>query len=131
MSTNFGETSIDISWVDSGLVENDLRKAALKGLGKLGHVILGEANKVVPVDTGTLMRSGAVNQSLKEGTVTISYNTPYALKQHEEHKAKAKFLERPFNEKSKEAQKYGEDAIADIYIKKKYSDEAILKDMGE
>lgn len=127
VSTNFGETSININWVDSGLVEADLKKAALKGLNKLGHVILGESNKVVPVDTGTLMRSGAVNQSLKEGTVTISYNTPYARRQHEEHKAKAKYLERPFNELSKQAQKYGEDAIADVYIKKKYSDEAIIK----
>jgi hypothetical protein len=129
--TNFGETTININWVDSGLVEKELKVAALKGLRKLGNVILGESQKVCPVDTGTLMRSGVVNQGIKEGIVTISYSQPYARRQHEENKAKAKYLERPFNELSKQAQKYGEDAIADVYIKKKYSDEAVLKGMDE
>jgi len=128
--TNFGNTSIEINWKDSGLIESELKKAGLKGLKKLGQKMLGEAQKQVPVDTGTLMRSGAVSQDAKEGTITISFNTPYARKQHECHSNKAKYLERPFNEMKSQAQKYGDDAIADTYIKKKYSDETVLKEKG-
>lgn len=128
--TNFGETSIEITWKDSGLIESELKKAALKGLNKLGHVILGEAQKIVPVKTGALLKSGTVTQNTKEGTVSIGFPTPYARKQHETHSSKAKYLERPFNELKGKAQKYGDDAIADVYIKKKYSDEAVLKDKG-
>ena len=128
--TNFGETSIEIKWKDSSLLETEIKAAALKGLKKLGHKILGEAQKQTPIDTGTLLRSGTVTQNSKEGAITVSFNTPYARKVHETHSNKAKYLERPFNELRGQAQKFGEDAIADKYIKKKYSDEAVLKEKG-
>lgn len=129
--TNFGETTINIAWKDSGLLEEELKKAALIGLKKLGHKILGEAQKDIPYDTGTLSRSGTVSQNSKEGTVTIAFNTSYARKQHESHSGKAKYLERPFNEFKGEAQTFGDKAIADVYIKKKYNDETIGQNLEQ
>ena len=74
--------------------------------------ILGESQKLVPVDTGTLQKSGTVQYNEDKTIATISYNTPYALKQHEDNTlnhnksknpdAQAKYLERPFNEKKGE-----------------------------
>jgi len=45
---------------------------------------LAESNKMIPLEEGTLMRSGTT--SLDEATLTgtISYDTPYAVRQHEE-----------------------------------------------
>lgn len=46
--------------------------------------ILAESNKIIPLDEGTLMRSGTV--SLDESTLngSVSYDSPYAVRQHEE-----------------------------------------------
>lgn len=67
----------------------------------LEHV-LGEATKLVPLDEGTLMRSGKV--TMGDGAAgTISYDTPYAVIQHENMEYKhlpgrqAKYLEQPMN----------------------------------
>lgn len=46
------------------------------------HYILDESRKQVPIDTGALSRSGAVDS---DGTIAvISYDTPYAVRWHEE-----------------------------------------------
>lgn len=88
-----------------GILEDEIQKEALKGVRKLANNILAESQKIVPVDTGTLMKSGAVSTDESTKIITISYNTPYARKQHEDNTLKhpkggeAKYLERPFNEK--------------------------------
>ena len=85
------------------ITEEEIMKAALKGQKTLALNILAESQKIVPVDTGTLQRSGHIDT--KDNITTISYNTPYALKQHEDATlnhpkgGEAKYLERPFNEK--------------------------------
>ena len=93
------------------ITEEEILKGAVKGLKITAQNILGESQKLVPVDTGTLQKSGTVkfdNQTLK---AQISYNTPYALKQHEDATlnhpkgGEAKYLERPFNEKKGELEK--------------------------
>lgn len=92
------------------ITEEEIIKAALKGQKLLAQNILGESQKIVPVDTGTLKRSGHI--STKGNITTISYNTPYALKQHEDptlnhpRGGEAKYLERPFNEKVGEYENY-------------------------
>lgn len=45
---------------------------------------MAESNKIIPLEEGTLMRSGQT--SIDEGalTGTVSYGTPYAVRQHEE-----------------------------------------------
>ena len=55
-----------------GLLEEEIEKAALKGVRKLAEVILGESQKLVPVDTGTLKDSGLVATDKKNQIVTIA-----------------------------------------------------------
>ena len=102
---------------DKGLAQEVVEKAAMKGLRKLGEEILTEAKELCPVDSGTLRQSGSVRANSKNKTVEISFNTPYALKQHEEmsynhpNGGQAKYLEQPFNERVKNAQWYAEKEI--------------------
>jgi hypothetical protein len=112
--------------------------AALKALRTGAEGILTEAIDETPVETGTLRRSGTVTvgglpdweqvyEAAKSGTemkdafpdkigkekaVYISFNTPYAQRQHEElgynHPlgGKAKYLEDPFNRNNKKVLQY-------------------------
>lgn len=63
-----------------------------------GEHVLGVSNERVPHEEGDLERSGAVSQD-SEGRTAISYDTPYAVKQHEDTSLnhdpgrQAKFLE--------------------------------------
>lgn len=77
-----------------------LHKHANKALGKAAEHVLAESNKMVPLEEGTLQRSGVADTDTdKRLTASVSYNTPYAARQHEElsyqHDAgrRAKFLE--------------------------------------
>lgn len=45
------------------------------------EVILDESNKIAPIDEGTMISTG--NVSVDGNKATVSYDTPYALKQHE------------------------------------------------
>lgn len=104
-------------------------QAGLKALRTGAEGILTEAIDETPVETGTLRRSGTVTvgalpdseqvyeaaeagtdqkdayrkEAGKEKAVYVSFNTPYARRQHEEldweHPVggKAKYLEDPFN----------------------------------
>lgn len=113
-----GGKNVDITWAfNRDLLDKEVTKAAMKGLRQISEVILGESGKEVPVDTGILKDSGTVQ---KKGTeIIISYNTPYARYQHENHRAKAKYLERPFNANKDKAPYYVEQSIANAVYKKK------------
>jgi hypothetical protein len=82
-------------WTDRG------RRAASEGLARALEHTLGEANKLVPLREGTLERSGKVVVNGLNGA--ISYDTVYALRQHEELTwrhlpgRQAKYLEQPMN----------------------------------
>lgn len=77
------------------------RSAASDGLRRALEHTLGESKKRVPLDEGTLERSGTVNVAGLEGA--ISYDTVYAVRQHEELTWRhlpgrtAKYLEIPMN----------------------------------
>jgi len=118
-------------------------EAALKALRTGAESILTEAIDETPVETGTLRRSGTVTiggipdaakvyaaaesgtemknafpQPIgKEKAVYVSYNTPYARRQHEElgynHPlgGKAKYLETPFNRNKKKVLQYAEKQV--------------------
>ena len=118
-------------------------EAGLKALRTGAEVILTEAIDETPIDTGTLRRSGTVTVGAlpdgaqvyeaaesgtemknafpgpegKEKAVYISFNTPYARRQHEElgynHPlgGKAKYLEDPFNRNKKKVLKYAEKQV--------------------
>jgi hypothetical protein len=115
-------------------------EAWLKALRTGAEAILTEAIDEAPVDTGTLRRSGTVTVGKlpdlaqvyeaaesgtemkdafpgpvgKENAVYISFNTPYALRQHEEldyehpRGGKAKYLEDPFNRNKEKVLQYAE-----------------------
>lgn len=74
-----------------------IRDAAARGLGMALEHILTVSNQRVPIEEGVLERSGAVSQDGLVGAV--SYDTPYAVVQHEDltlnHDAgrQAKYLE--------------------------------------
>ena len=117
--------------------------AGLKALRTGAEAILTEAIDETPIDTGTLRRSGTVTVGElpdgvqvyeaaesgsemkdafpdpvgKEKAVYISFNTPYARRQHEElgynhpRGGKAKYLEDSFNRNKKKVLKYADKQI--------------------
>jgi len=118
-------------------------EAGLKALRTGAEAILTEAINETPIETGTLRRSGTVTVGAlpdraqvyeaaesgsnmkdafpgpggKEKAVYISFNTPYARRQHEElgynHPlgGKAKYLEDPFNRNKKKVLQYAEKQV--------------------
>lgn len=78
------------------------RAAAYQGLVAGGEHLLSESKAEVPIDQRILQNSGAVTP-LPPDSVAVSYNTPYAVKQHEELSynhpkgGKAKYLEDPYH----------------------------------
>lgn len=118
-------------------------EAGLKAMRTGAEAILTEAIDEAPIDTGTLRRSGTVTVGKlpdgagvyeaaeagnemkdaftekigKEKAVYISFNTPYARRQHEEldyehpRGGKAKYLETPFNANKKKVLKYADKQI--------------------
>lgn len=91
------EFSLDLGRVQASLAGDSDRAATAAG-----EHLLQAANVHVPLEEGTLERSGAVSTTTEEGVrtvVVVSYDTPYAVAQHEdltfEHDPgrTAKFLE--------------------------------------
>lgn len=84
-------------------ITRDVHDAAARGLYKWAEHVLEEANRIVPLQEGTLQNTGVA--SVDEGALrgAVSYDTPYAVKQHEEldyqHPGgrQAKYLETPLN----------------------------------
>lgn len=99
-------------------------KDVLKKIDKAGHgaltdaseFLLDEGNKTVPHDEGTLEASGQATVSNDGKSATVSYDTPYAAKQHEDQtlnhqgKGRAKWLELTMKEKEKKVRVYVSDA---------------------
>ncbi len=122
---------------------NIAEEAGLKALRTGAEAILTEAIDETPIETGTLRRSGTVTvgalpdgarvfeaaeagnemkdafpgQEGKEKAVYVSFNTPYARRQHEElgynHPlgGKAKYLEDPFNRNKNKVLKYADKQV--------------------
>ncbi|MEU5302220.1 hypothetical protein ACH4YO_23875 [Streptomyces noursei] len=80
------------------------REGAARGLRLAAEYVLGRSRVQVPIDEGTLERSGVASVDEHSLTAAVSYDTPYAVRQHEEltwrHDAgrKAKYLEDPLTE---------------------------------
>lgn len=74
-----------------------------KGLLLGGEHLLGTSRKLVPHEEGTLENSGRVSQDPASHTVAVSYDTEYAVRQHEEMDyahddgRQAKYLEQPMH----------------------------------
>jgi len=74
-----------IEW-DSNIeaVEAATREAVARGLRLAAEHLLTEANKSVPHDEGTLERSGEASVDEQQLRAAVSYDTPYAVRQHED-----------------------------------------------
>jgi hypothetical protein len=94
--------SMRLSW-NGPQAKAATKRGAARGLRLWAEHVLEEANRIVPIQESTLLKSGTV--SVDEGALraAVSYDTPYAVRQHEEldyhHDAgrQAKYLEMPLN----------------------------------
>lgn len=95
----------DLTWNGKELT-GLFHDAAMRGLLMGGEHILGVSREIVPLDESPLMHSGAVSSDDRLLTVAISYDTHYAVEQHENMAIRhapgrtAKYLETPFNEEA-------------------------------
>jgi hypothetical protein len=77
------------------------RAGALKGLEKATEHLLQVSRELVPHEEGTLERSGAASVDEANLQAAVSYDGPYAVRQHEEltwrhdEGRQAKYLEEP------------------------------------
>lgn len=65
-------------------VARAIKKAAGDGLFEGAEMLLEDANRSVPHEEGTLMRSGTAAVDRDALEAAVSFNTPYAVRQHEE-----------------------------------------------
>lgn len=80
MSAAFSWTVADDN---SKQVTATIKAALRRGLLIAGEHILNVSNSRVPIEEGDLERSGVVSE-VDADTVAISYDTPYAVRQHED-----------------------------------------------
>lgn len=77
------------------------QQGAARGLRLAAEHLLTESRALVPIEEGTLERSGVASVDEGDLTAAVSYDQPYAVRQHEElnyrHDAgrQAKYLEQP------------------------------------
>ncbi|MFB6618226.1 hypothetical protein ACIGFK_07525 [Streptomyces sp. NPDC085524] len=82
------------------------RDGAVRGLRLAAEHVLTESRKRVPLEEATLERSGTATVDESRLTAAVAYDTPYAVRQHEElgyrHDAgrTAKYLEGPLTEEA-------------------------------
>jgi hypothetical protein len=94
------------------LAVEEVRKAAAEALFDAGHFLEEEANRTVPLEEGTLQRSSTVSVDRQALRVSVSYDTPYARRQHEDVRLRhnggrrAKWLELTWREQSQRALDY-------------------------
>lgn len=99
-------------WTDDnrGQVTAEIHAAAGAAVDDALEHLLTEANKTVPLDESTLQRSGTVSREGTKGAV--SYDTPYAVVQHESLELKhpggrrAKWLELTLIEQAAAVRQY-------------------------
>lgn len=83
-----------------------MEKGAVQGLHLGTEHLLGVSRARVPLEEATLERSGVASVDAAELTGAVSYDTPYAVRQHEEMTWRhapgrtAKYLEDPMEEES-------------------------------
>lgn len=87
-----------------GQIQKAQRAAAALGLQKAAEHLLQVSREQVPIEEGTLERSGVASVDESDLRAAVSYDTVYAVRQHEDltlrhdEGRKAKYLEDPMNE---------------------------------
>jgi hypothetical protein len=81
----------------------ELRRGEVKGLEAGADHLLEVSQKIVPLDEKVLQDSGTPSVDEDQRRAAVSYDTPYAVIQHEDQTFQhapgrtAKYLERPMN----------------------------------
>ncbi|WP_371795981.1 hypothetical protein [Streptomyces sp. NBC_01718] len=94
-----------VRW-DGDVALDAMRQGAALGVRLAAEHVLTESRRRVPIEEATLERSGVATVDEANLTAAVSYDTPYAVRQHEElqyrHDAgrTAKYLERPLIEEA-------------------------------
>ncbi|MGW4850146.1 hypothetical protein ACWEPZ_02795 [Streptomyces sp. NPDC004288] len=89
---------------DGAPAARELRAAAARGIFLGAEHVLGLSSDVVPLDEAALQRSGTASVDEPSLTAMVSYDTPYAVVQHERMDYRhapgrtAKYLENSLNE---------------------------------
>ncbi|WP_043471013.1 minor capsid protein [Kitasatospora sp. MBT66] len=89
-----------IEWTGDATLRAE-RAAAARGLLAAAEHVLQVSREVVPIEEGTLARSGVASVDEQQLVAAVSYDTPYAARVHEDLNARhdqgrtAKYLERP------------------------------------
>lgn len=92
---------ISFDW-DGDKIRGATHDGAVAGVRIAAEHLLGESRQLVPIEEGTLERSGTVDVDDASESASVSYDTPYAVYQHERLDLKhdegrqAKYLEQPF-----------------------------------
>lgn len=92
-----------MSW-NGDEIEALIGEGFVDGIGAAAEYLLEVSRQIVPIEEGTLERSGAATLDRVEEQAAVSYDTVYAVPQHEhlewQHDPgrSAKYLEGPFNE---------------------------------
>jgi hypothetical protein len=95
------DDSFELSW-NGDAVLAALRGASLDGLELAAEHLLQVSTQLAPLEEGDLARSGEVSSD-GERTVAVSFDRPYAVRQHEDLTLRhddgkqAKYLEDPMN----------------------------------
>lgn len=88
-----------------GQAVGQVHAVASRALADAAEFLLEEANRTVPIEEATLERSG--HTSVDGLRAAVAYDTPYAVRQHEDTRLRhdpgrrAKWLERTFAEQAK------------------------------
>ncbi|MFI6886756.1 hypothetical protein [Streptosporangium canum] len=83
-----------------------IKRSAVLGLTKSAEHVLRMAKHNTPHESGDLERSGAASVDPPNLVAAVSFNTPYAVRQHEEvsydhpKKGEAKYLENALRDES-------------------------------
>lgn len=90
----------------TGRVSGKARQGTARGLGIAAEHLLGASRQRVPIEEGTLERSGVAQVNASTLEAAVSFDGEYAARQHEELTWRhdpgrtAKYLEGPYEEES-------------------------------
>lgn len=62
----------------------DFSAVALGAVADAGEFLLEQANRTAPIEEGTLIGSGTVTLDRGRLRAVVAYDTPYAVRQHED-----------------------------------------------
>lgn len=94
--------ALELEWNGDEILAK-LRGALMEGLELAGEHLLQVSGDLAPHEEGDLQRSGEVSKDETEQEVAVSYDRPYAVRQHEDlalhhdEGRQAKYLEEPIS----------------------------------